>query len=108
MWEAARCYKSTGDDAKARELLMALRSVDSYKSQADAELAEAELNSNMQAQNAAPPAAAPAGRAAAAAPAKPKAAAKEPAAADAIEAQPGAPSGQGLSAPARRSTQAGF
>jgi hypothetical protein len=127
MWEAARCHREAGDEAKARELLMALRSVDSYKSQAEAELASAEANANMQVQNALPPAAtggklppvaaaapaagAAAGKAAAAAPARPKAAPK-PAPAQADDAyddvKPGAPAGQGLSSPARRSTQVGY
>jgi len=125
MWEAAQCYKAAGDEAKARELLMALRSVDGYRSQAESELSGAQAN--LQAQNAAPappapaataapaspPAGAAAGRPAAASPAKPAAKpaadaeryspaqqhAAPPRAAD--ERQPSAPSGDGLAAPAR-------
>jgi hypothetical protein len=98
MWEAARCYKSAGDEAKARELLLTLRSVDDYKEQAEQELAGVE--NNAMTQNAAPAAA---GRPAAAAPAR---AAAKPAAAPVPAApQPAppnaAPAGQGLSAPKR-------
>ncbi len=38
MWEAARCYRSMGDAAKARELYLALESVGSYRQRAEQEL----------------------------------------------------------------------
>lgn len=42
MWEAAECYKSMGEGSKAREIFMALRSVDGYQQKADGEIASAE------------------------------------------------------------------
>ena len=39
MWEAASCYRSMGDAAKARELYLALESVGSYRQRAEQELA---------------------------------------------------------------------
>ena len=39
MWEAASCYRSMGDAAKARELYLALESVASYRQRAEQELA---------------------------------------------------------------------
>lgn len=127
MWEAAQCYKASGNEARARELLLALRSVESYKAQVESELGEAQANAqNIQAPAkaaaataAAGAAAAPAGKPAAASPAranapnvysKPKAADVPQAApnAEAYSADPGAPTGQGLSAPMRRSSAAGF
>jgi hypothetical protein len=39
MWEAAGCYRSMGDAAKARELYLALASVGSYRQRAEQELA---------------------------------------------------------------------
>ncbi len=67
MWEAADCYKTMGDSAKARELYQALRSYASYRDRAEAELNEASGNAMNNAQMAsrsaagapAPPAAAP-------------------------------------------------
>ncbi|MCC6554042.1 MAG: zf-HC2 domain-containing protein [Polyangiaceae bacterium] len=84
MWEAAQCYKAAGEEGKARELLLALRSVDSYKAQAEQELADDAAMAAQQAQNAAPPAAAaaaapnaaPAGKPAAAAPVRARASPK--------------------------------
>jgi hypothetical protein len=38
MWEAASCYRSMGDAAKARELYLALESVGSYRQRAEQEL----------------------------------------------------------------------
>jgi hypothetical protein len=90
MWDAATCYKSMGDAAKARELYLALESVGGYRQRAEQQLAGDDANSNLgNAQNqvasraaaaggkmpaaAAPmpaPAAAPAGPAATAAEAK--------------------------------------
>lgn len=106
MWEAAQCYRAAGDDAKARELLLALRSADGYEAQAEEALAGVEANTNMQMQNAAPgggaghqtAAAAPARRAAA------KPAAAPPAAAAEAPAPPqsSAPAGQGMGAPMKR------
>lgn len=67
MWEAADCYKTMGDSAKARELYQALRSYASYRDRAEAELNDASGNAMNNAQMAsrsvagapAPPAAAP-------------------------------------------------
>lgn len=108
MWEAAQCYKAAGEEAKARELLLALRSADAYKAQAEQELADdANANLAQQTQNAAP---AGGSKAAAAAPARAHAA-PAPAAADEAPAQrqasppqspASAPAGQGLSAPMDR------
>ena len=42
MWEAAECYKSMGEGSKAREIFMALRSVDGYQQKVDGEIASAE------------------------------------------------------------------
>jgi hypothetical protein len=80
MWEAAQCQKSLGNNDKARELYLSLKSSDGYKERADDALRESEA-SNVQntgpvanrAGAAAPVApsqvaAAPAGKAAAAAP----------------------------------------
>jgi hypothetical protein len=44
MWEAADCYKTMGDSAKARELYQALRSYASYRDRAEAELNDATGN----------------------------------------------------------------
>ncbi|WP_437543017.1 zf-HC2 domain-containing protein [Sorangium sp. So ce367] len=61
MWEAARCYQASGDTAKARELLLALRSAKGYGDRAEQQLADLEANAaGAQAQNSAPAAAAPA------------------------------------------------
>ena len=51
MWEAARCYRSMGDAAKARELYLALESVGGYRQRAEQELAADSGNSNLNAQN---------------------------------------------------------
>jgi hypothetical protein len=109
MWEAAQCYKAAGDEAKARELLLALRSVDTYKAQAEQELAD-ESTLNQQMQNSAPAGGAKAG---AAAPARAAAArpapAPPPANADQRPAAPNAaPAGQGLAAPMKRSADAAY
>lgn len=40
MWEAAECYKSMGEAAKARELYLALRSFSSYRDRAEQELGD--------------------------------------------------------------------
>lgn len=77
MWEAADCYKSMGDEKRAREMYEALRSYASYRDRAEAELAQADANAMNQQQSkmavnapptAAPPAAAPPPAAVAAAP----------------------------------------
>ncbi|CAN96112.1 MULTISPECIES: zf-HC2 domain-containing protein [Sorangium] len=69
MWEAARCYQASGDTAKARELLLALRSAKGYGDRAEQQLADLEANAaGAQAQNSAPAAAAPAAAARRAAP----------------------------------------
>jgi hypothetical protein len=47
MWEAAECYKTMGDTAKARELYVALRSFSSYRDRAEQELGDDSSNSNM-------------------------------------------------------------
>jgi len=47
MWEAATCYRSMGDAAKARELYLALESVGGYRQRAEQELAVDSLNSNL-------------------------------------------------------------
>ena len=47
MWEAASCYKSMGDAAKARELYLALESVGGYRQRAEQELAVDGVNSNL-------------------------------------------------------------
>ncbi|WP_437275697.1 zf-HC2 domain-containing protein [Sorangium sp. So ce375] len=61
MWEAARCYKASGDTEKARELLLALRSAKGYGDRAEQQLADMEANAaRVQAQNSAPATAAPA------------------------------------------------
>ena len=67
MWEAAECYKSMGEGAKAREIYMALRSVDGYRERADGEIATTEAASNGPQQNLGAPGGA--GNAAAARPA---------------------------------------
>ncbi len=46
MWEAASCYRSMGDAAKARELYLALESVGSYRQRAEQALATDGANSN--------------------------------------------------------------
>ena len=46
MWEAASCYKSMGDAAKARELYLALTSVGGYRQRAEQELAVDDANGN--------------------------------------------------------------
>ncbi|EYF08932.1 anti-sigma factor family protein [Chondromyces apiculatus] len=50
MLEAARCYKSSGDPNRARELFLALKAVDGYRAEAESELSAAETAT----QNAAP------------------------------------------------------
>jgi hypothetical protein len=47
MWEAASCYRSMGDAAKARELYLALESVGSYRQRAEQELAAESGSSNL-------------------------------------------------------------
>lgn len=47
MWEAASCYKSMGDAAKARELYLALASMGSYRQRAEQELAADGANNNL-------------------------------------------------------------
>jgi hypothetical protein len=44
MWDAATCYRSMGDAAKARELYLALESVPSYRQRAEQEVAGAADN----------------------------------------------------------------
>lgn len=46
MWEAASCYRSMGDAAKARELYLALESVGGYRQRAEQALAADGANSN--------------------------------------------------------------
>jgi hypothetical protein len=72
MWDAARCYKSEGDEEKAKELFLSLRAVSGYHDRADRELAALEARSAAKpAQNASPSAAGGGpGRNAAAAPAR--------------------------------------
>ena len=47
MWEAASCYRSMGDAAKARELYLALESVPSYRQRAEQEVAGEAGNGNL-------------------------------------------------------------
>ena len=103
MWEAADCYKTMGDSAKARELYQALRSYASYRDRAEAELNVADgnamNNSSQMASRAA--AGAPPPMAAAA----PKAAKKAPAAeaqAQTTQASPPAATVPGGSNPAAK------
>jgi Putative zinc-finger len=90
MWEAAECYKSMGDGGKAREIFMALRSVDGYQKKADDEIASTDVsNANAYNQNQQQSGSAPGGgqAAAARAAAAPPAAPKPKAAMEAAEAQ---------------------
>jgi hypothetical protein len=68
MWDEASCYKQMGEAQKAQEIYLALRST-GYRERAEAQLAAAESNSNVQNRSAAGPL--PAG--VTAAPASPKA-----------------------------------
>ena len=68
MWEEASCYKSLGEAAKQRELLLALKANPQYKDRVDAELEVAEVANNSMRQHAARAAHARAAPAAAAAP----------------------------------------
>jgi hypothetical protein len=113
MWEAASCYRSMGDAAKARELYVALESVGSYRQRAEQELATDDTNSNLgNAQNQI------AQRSAAAAGGKmPAAAMPAPPAATAVEAKaaskPASGSGRNAvsapkKAPANAATDAAF
>ena len=47
MWDAATCYRSMGDAAKARELYLALESVPSYRQRAEQEVNGAADNNNL-------------------------------------------------------------
>ena len=47
MWDAATCYRSMGDAAKARELYLALESVASYRQRAEHEVNGAADNNNL-------------------------------------------------------------
>ncbi|NUQ79795.1 MAG: tetratricopeptide repeat protein, partial [Polyangiaceae bacterium] len=96
MWEAADCYKSMGDTARARELYQALRSYASYRDRAEAELGDA--NANMAGNQMASKAAA--GPPPAAAAAAPKMAAKKPAA-EAPQASPQATAAGGGNPPVK-------
>lgn len=71
MWEAAACYKSMGDTAKAHQLWLALKGSDGYKDRAQGELAAesaAALNNSNQSPGQQAVAAAPVARAAPPAP----------------------------------------
>lgn len=104
MWEAARCYKTAGDEEKAKELLLSLRSVSGYRERATRELAGLEASS--QAQNASPSSAGggPAGRNAAASPVRAKAA-SEAADLDVDRAAPQSPGSRAAPAPVRAPAQ---
>jgi hypothetical protein len=91
MWEAADCYKTMGDSAKARELYQALRSYASYRDRAEAELNDASGNAMNNAQMAS--------RSAAGAPAPPAAAPQPVAAAGAKAAKKPAAEAQASKAP---------
>ncbi len=52
MWEEASCYKSLGEAAKQRELLLALKANPQYKNRVDAELDVAEVANNSMQQRA--------------------------------------------------------
>ena len=47
MWEAATCYRSMGEPAKARELYVALESVGAYRQRAQQELAADSTSNNL-------------------------------------------------------------
>lgn len=98
MWEAAECYKSMGDIAKAQELYIALKSYSSYRDRADQELADAVASSNNAGKQMA-------SRGAAAAPGgyMPKAAAPAPAAAPPASA-PAQAMSESTAAPAAKAT----
>ena len=107
MWDAASCYKSMGDAAKARELYLALESVGGYRERAQQELAVDGANSNMgNAQNQVASRAAAAGgkMPAAAAPMPPPAA--PPAVATAVEAKAAAKPTSGSSGSGRNAVSA--
>jgi hypothetical protein len=93
MWEAANCYKSMGEQAKARELYQVLRSNGGYRDRAEQELAQDMANMANPSQVAARP-----GGGARAAPAAPA-----PAAPPAAQAAPPAQA-QATAAPAASST----
>ena len=95
MWEAASCYRSMGDTAKARELYLALESVGSYRQRAEQELAAESGSLNIgHAQNQmAQRASAGAGKMPAAAAPAPPAAATPPAVEGKVEAKPSGGSG---------------
>jgi hypothetical protein len=88
MWEAAECYKTMGDSAKARELYQALRSYASYRDRAEVELNVADGNTMNNSQMASRSAAGAPPPAAAAAP---KTAGKKAAAAEAKAPQAAPP-----------------
>ncbi|WP_438023269.1 zf-HC2 domain-containing protein [Sorangium sp. So ce233] len=81
MWDAARCYQASGDNEKARELLLALRSAKGYGDRAEQMLAGLEATAGRaKLQNAAPAATAGASAARRAAPKAAAPAAPPPAA----------------------------